>query len=591
MDIYELLNAIIPDEKTALSSRLFTDVDKEKLDENAKPLYDLVRDISSMSIEVENINIKFHPMVIINGQRSFAIEDITDDNYEMLKAIDLQKVPLVLRSLIADILWTQKKDYKAAQVATKAYWALFQLRYTDRDNIGTLKLIRRAVCISVQAHQKSPYSEIDTWFRDFLKDKAIKTDAFFSLRLMELFAEQKNYNVSEFLSVLTKIISLNSNHVSVVEQAYQLKTKCLHKLKKGKEATANNLSLAEYYVGYAEKALQTGSEHIMRVEQIFKQAISLYRTNGAPFQAEKTHKRLVEIQKEIPKNMSSFCVELDTKDVTDTVIANMDGLTFEESVIRLTLMFNFDRKESIKSNVIKKCKDYPLSYALGKNIKNAEGQTIFVLPPIDIANPEKDQKILELYMHQDALEIQRLIGDIPVKTALSLIRERFVIDDPKLEFLVKNNCIIPKGREHLFQCGIGMFLRGEFYEAMHILAPQTENLFRNIAKEVGGLTVTLENDGSSNEKVLSSIFTLPEMLDCYDNDILFVFKGLLNEQAGANIRNKVAHGMIEAEACSSGACLYFGAALIKLLTYTSIPCYQLLKSSEKLKCLKRPVEA
>lgn len=178
-----------------------------------------------------------------------------------------------------------------------------------------------------------------------------------------------------------------------------------------------------------------------------------------------------------------------------------------------------------------------------------------------------------------------------MKTALSLIRERFVIDDPKLEFLVKNNCIIPKGREHIFQCGIGMFLRGEFYEAMHILAPQTENLFRNIAKEVGGLTVTLENDGSSNEKVLSSIFTLPEMLDCYDNDILFVFKGLLNEQAGANIRNKVAHGMIEAEACSSGACLYFGAALIKLLTYTSIPCYQLLKSSEKLKCLKRPVEA
>ena len=49
-----------------------------------------------------------------------------------------------------------------------------------------------------------------------------------------------------------------------------------------------------------------------------------------------------------------------------------------------------------------------------------------------------------------------------------------------------------------------MFLNGEFYEAMHILAPQVENLFRNIAKEVGGLTVTLKDDGSSMEKVLSS---------------------------------------------------------------------------------------
>jgi hypothetical protein len=31
-----------------------------------------------------------------------------------------------------------------------------------------------------------------------------------------------------------------------------------------------------------------------------------------------------------------------------------------------------------------------------------------------------------------------------------------------------------------------MVLKGQYYEAMHILAPQVENLFRNIAKEVGG---------------------------------------------------------------------------------------------------------
>lgn len=85
---------------------------------------------------------------------------------------------------------------------------------------------------------------------------------------------------------------------------------------------------------------------------------------------------------------------------------------------------------------------------------------------------------------------------------------------------------------------------------MHILAPQVENLFRNIAKEVGGLTVTLKDDGSSMEKVSSSILSLPELLDCYDNDILFTFRGLLNEQASANIRNEIAHGIISEYACS-----------------------------------------
>lgn len=93
-----------------------------------------------------------------------------------------------------------------------------------------------------------------------------------------------------------------------------------------------------------------------------------------------------------------------------------------------------------------------------------------------------------------------------------------------LEILVKDNPIIPAGRERIFQSAVNMFLIGEYYEAMHILAPQVENLFRNIAREVGGLTVTLENDGSFMEKVLSSIFDLPELLDCYDNDIIFTFK-------------------------------------------------------------------
>lgn len=62
--------------------------------------------------------------------------------------------------------------------------------------------------------------------------------------------------------------------------------------------------------------------------------------------------------------------------------------------------------------------------------------------------------------------------------------------------------------------------------------------------------------------------SIPELVDAYENDILFAFRGLLNEQAGANIRNRIAHGMIEEAECSSGEFLYFGAAVIKILSFT-----------------------
>lgn len=589
MDIYDLLNRIIINKSFALSPHLFTQADRKELDESDRPLFDILKNISSLGTEIHNSGIKFHPMFIMgNGQKTFSVEDITNNDYEILKSIDFQKIPLVLKALIADILWTQKKEFKASQIAAEAYWELFQLWYTDNDNIGTLDIIKRAVCISVQTNQKDLYLRICTWFNDFLINKAANVEGLFSLRIMELFADQKNYDVSSFLPVLDSIILFNNDNVLKVKQAYELKIQCLYKLKKKEDATSNKLSLAKYYVDFAEKTVQKDIQGAMKSMSFLREAITLYRNNGESEQAEKIHKKLVEIQKEIPKNMVPSSIKLDIKDVIDNIKINMKELTFEESIIRLTQMIVFDKQEAIKNKVIEKYKEFPLSHIFGRNLINAQGQTILTLPPLDIQNPEKDQKLLELHMHQNVLKEQQIIGDIWIKNCLFFIREKFIIDNSMIEFLVKNNPIIPKGREQIFQSAIGMFLKGEFYEAMHILAPQTENLFRNIAKEVGGLTVTLENDGSSMEKVLSSIFNLPELLDCYDNDILFAFKGLLNEQAGANIRNEVAHGIIGETICSSGVYLYFGVAVIKLLTYTSVPCYKLLRNSEKLKHFEMP---
>lgn len=288
--------------------------------------------------------------------------------------------------------------------------------------------------------------------------------------------------------------------------------------------------------------------------------------------------------------MVPIIMELDIKGVVDNIHVNMEGLTFEESIIRLIQMFVFEKRDIIKHRVIEEYKNYPLSHLFGGNIVNEQGQTTLALQPLDIRNPEGDIELLELHMHQNALERQRIVGDIWIKNILLYIRNKYDFDNSMLEFLVKDNPIIPAGRERIFQRAISMFIRGEYYEAMHILAPQVENLFRNIAREVGGLTVTLENDGSYMEKVLGSIFDLPELLDCYDNDIIFTFKGLLNEKAGANIRNEVAHGIISEAACGSGVCLYFGAAVIKILSFTSISCYEILKNSEILKHFEKPSE-
>lgn len=589
MNIYELLNRIIVNKRYSLSPNLFIEADRTELSEEERSIFDLLKNIVSLGTKIHNDGIEFHPMfVMADGSRTFSIEDISEDDYLILHSLKLEKMPLILRALIADILWTNKKEFNAAKIAANAYWELFTFWYRDDDNVGTIDIIRRAVCISAQTKQTLLFEKIQGWFVDFLEEKAANNDGFFALRVMELFFGQKNFDVSTFLPVLDDLIDGNSDNIAKVEQAYKLKTECLFKLKRKEDAIKNNNLLADYYLEFAEKIFKKDIQGALRAVNFYQKGIMLYRNNGESDKADAAHKRLVEIQKEIPKIMVPFSVELDIKGVIDNLKANMEGLSFEECVIRLTQMFVFEKQEDIKKRVIEEFKDNPISHLFGKSLINAQGQTVLALHPLDIHDPEKDPKLMELHMYQNALEKQKVAGDIWVKNALIIIRDKFVIDKSMVEFLVKDNPIIPDGRERIFQSGLYMFLNGDYYEALHILAPQVENLFRNIAREVGGLTVTLEKDGSSMEKVLSSILSLPELVDCYDNDILFTFRGLLNEQAGANIRNEIAHGIISEYACSTGVCLYFGVAVIKLLSLTSASCYQILKNSEKLKHFEMP---
>ena len=589
VNIYELLNRIIVNKRYSLSPNLFIEADRTELSEEERSIFDLLKNIVSLGTKIHNDGIEFHPMfVMADGSRTFSIEDISEDDYLILHSLKLEKMPLILRALIADILWTNKKEFNAAKIAANAYWELFTLWYRDDNNVGTIDIIRRAVCISAQTKQTLLFEKIQGWFVDFLEKKAANNDGFFALRVMELFFGQKNFDVSIFLPVLDDLIDGNSDNIAKVEQAYKLKTECLFKLKRKEDAIKNNNLLADYYLEFAEKIFKKDIQGALKAVNFYQKGIMLYRNNGESDKADAAHKRLVEIQKEIPKIMVPFSVELDIKGVIDNLKANMEGLSFEECVIRLTQMFVFEKQEDIKKHVIEEFKDNPISHLFGKSLINAQGQTVLALHPLDIHDPEKDPKLMELHMYQNALEKQKVAGDIWVKNALIIIRDKFVIDKSMVEFLVKDNPIIPDGRERIFQSGLYMFLNGDYYEALHILAPQVENLFRNIAREVGGLTVTLEKDGSSMEKVLSSILSLPELVDCYDNDILFTFRGLLNEQAGANIRNEIAHGIISEYACSTGVCLYFGVAVIKLLSLTSASCYQILKNSEKLKHFEMP---
>lgn len=588
MNIYDLLNEIVVVKKRGLSANLFETTKREQLDtETDKKTFDLCKNISSLGTKVTDKGIEFHPFMRWEGKRTFAIEDLTEEDFISLQSMDLSKVPLNLRAIIADILWTQKSNYNAACIAANAYLEMFELLFSYENWVGTLDLIKRAIFISAQIKKQELYEKCcNTIYDHIIRIDGQDTD-FLSISLLDIVIRQKYGDISVILITIDKIIQNQMNSILKVERAYELKVKC-YKIQKDTVSIARTyLELASYYERQTEK-VNSNVQEVFSAERFLQKAVKIYRDNGAVNDAERVHKRLVEIQREIPKLMMPIITEVDATKLYENIKRNMEGMTFEECVIRIVQMTIFYKRDDMKKELFEECKKFPLCHLFGSNKINASGQSVLALPPLDISDPGKNLELLELHIFQKILQKQIIAGNFVLKFALQYIKESYEFQEEDLVFLTKDNPIIPFGRERIIKSAIYMFLKGQYYESMHILAPQAENLFRNIAKEVGGLTVTLENDGTSKEKVLSSIFDLPELNDCYDNDIIFIFRGLLNEKAGANIRNEVAHGLLSESSAASGVCLYFACAFIKLLSYTSPQCYSILKTSDKLKVFIEP---
>ena len=572
MGLYETLKKHISMDRHSLFGgiSLSADADGEGLSSEERLKLEVIRKALSIFEKVEPSGAEFSPAIIIYGdKRTFGPQDFTDDDYKILKDLDFTSLPVTFRAKISDLLWVEKKDYICAKIALSAYNELFKLWFSEEDWIVPMEIMDRILCISAQISDTKTNDEAYKLLLGHLKDIDGNDEGFLSIRIIEKFLSSKMNLPDDIIGILDKIITRNKDNTHKVETAFLLKKKCYERSKNADMSRQVCIDLAAYFSGYADSLDKETFQAVTMAEKYYIKAIDLYRNNGEKEEAEKLQRRLVEIQKKKPTFMAGFKNTYDVSELNKWMNEAFEDLNFEEAIIRLTQFTTFKTYESMKNAVFDDLKSSPISHMFGQSMINEKGQTIINLPPLDLSNPEKDMDVLNEHIHQKYYSIEDIEGNLFLNRAIHIIRRNYEFEESDLDFIICGNAIIPKGREHIFRKGIYAVLEGDCYTALHILAPQVENLFRTLAEELGALTVTLKEDGTSMEKVLSSVFNLPELVDCYDGDILFTFEGLLNEQAGANIRNKIAHGIMSEGTAFSGASIYFLCATIKMLSFLS----------------------
>lgn len=116
-----------------------------------------------------------------------------------------------------------------------------------------------------------------------------------------------------------------------------------------------------------------------------------------------------------------------------------------------------------------------------------------------------------------------------------------------------HNPATPHGHEGLWALGLQRGLDGDFASAASLVVPQIEHWVRVRLKERGSHTMVTDERGVETENGLGTLLDDPQASDAVGLPLLFELKALLTDQVGPNLRNEIAHGLVDDQALGSPA--------------------------------------
>lgn len=237
----------IPADQSVLSAVSLNDELTEKLDDDFdKDTFSLLKKILSVHARYNADKVIYSPRFEFpDGRRTFSVQDLTNDDFVLLNQMDLNKLPPILGLRIADILWTEKKDYRKALIAINYSHDLYNALFDKERWFDCFPFIAHAIGLAARIGAKVR----DTYLQE-IHDKVVELNgsdpSFLSLRLIELLISQKWKSFEYIIPVLDEIISNTDTKEKKIIEAYKLKSKILYKQGETSSAMESNRQLAKY---------------------------------------------------------------------------------------------------------------------------------------------------------------------------------------------------------------------------------------------------------------------------------------------------------------------------------------------------------
>ena len=537
----------------------------------------LLANICLLKLNSESRNDPFQPFMTWGNKRSFLPIDLTDEEILFLSNIVNEDIPPILKARIADILWTYSipKNKKYSEIAIESYISMDVCDDFFEPNIYTFW--ERAVVLAKQTKNSSLIEKIKSKLLHEINHPSTNWD-FHLLKIIKIFIKtdldkRLNHELAEKLLEKQKGFN-HEQQFHIAEQYLELAAKLF---KKAGNAEDSYKSLALLSQAIENHGDYRKNESAMVANSFYKLAFQRYREIPNSYRSTlQIDQKLDTVQEKITQSGLLITDELKLISTKETDISDLqehcaNHVKGKQTAFESLLYFsgvsscNF---ESICKSTENNINNSPISSLFGATSVSLDGRKISSIPPLDGKN--RGDVILKNAIKNFGIHMH-LVVEGCILPAQEQIQQEHLFPKEFLIQLCKFSSIVPEKREILVANALYQGFEWDFRSAIHLLAPQIENMVRQLLKRHGLVTTHTDPNGIENEMGLSSLVSIAGAREILGDDLWFELQAVFTDSLSANLRNEVGHGLLDDDTSNSLYSVYAWWMVLRLVVRNVIP--------------------
>nr|WP_281721329.1 DUF4209 domain-containing protein [Nitrosomonas nitrosa] len=549
---------------------------EEAGDETRKHICELFATICSFWLTLDG-NEPYQPKWILGGQRSLLPSDLSLSYRELLLEVVEGIEDPELQARVADVLWVVRAgNYQVASTAVDAYLNS-AARLEDAEHwVEGAQRIERALQLATQLGRNGKlYEKVIEYIEDLVQKLNGDDPMWFSHRLMSLLLNNNGGEPNTYIPLTQKIAERaeTAHDWRRARDYWELVATWYTKQQNDNEVYNAKLRATETYIKHANDYINQEKPVYRNASYELRYAVEALRRIRAPQeQIQQTHARLLEYQRK-DDDFQKVSFSLDIREYVETARNAVKGRTLREAILTLAGMIASPSFNDLHEYVLELQKQSPLTFWISSQQLNAEGRVTAQRPGLGMDGDEDMQEQViraEMYKYAGMLH-QDIAAQGFIMPAIYQINLEHQIRLNDLVEFVRDNPFVPPHHEEIFLQGLYYGLHGDFMLATHLLVPQIENSIRYLLKQRGVITSSLDSQGIQDDYDLGRLlYKIPEVEEMFGKDLLFDLQGLLVNRFGTNLRNLLAHGMLNAYGVTSLRTIYLWGIILRLCCYPTL---------------------